>query len=288
MAKSHGLGRGLGSLIPPKVDHSILSKNSPVASHGEQIVNISVDSIVANPHQPRSTIEHAGLEELMSSIKEHGILQPLIVVSLGGGSYQLIAGERRWRSSQYLGLKTVPVIVREFEEQQKLEVALVENIQRRDLNAIEEAIAYQRLIDEFNITQEEVAKKVGKSRAAIANTLRLLSLPAEIQKALVNGAINYSAARVIAGLPAEKQLEFFKKVLKQDLSVRAVEQHAKNISVKNHVRKSKDPNMGALEEQLQRALSTKVSIQKTGETGKIVIEFYSDEELATLVDRLSD
>ncbi|MFA6216015.1 MAG: ParB/RepB/Spo0J family partition protein, partial [Patescibacteria group bacterium] len=171
--------------------------------------------------------------------------------------------------------------------QQKLELALVENLQRQDLNAIEEAVAYQRLIDEFNLTQEEVAKRVGKSRSAVANTLRILTLPSEIQKGLITGKINYSTARVIAGLPPQERMKFFQKVLKQDLTVRAVEGQAKKVIVRQHLRKTKDPNLAVLEDKLQAALGTKVTVKKSGETGSIIIDFYSAEELQDIARKIA-
>lgn len=285
MTKTTGLGKGLSSLIPPKIDKKIFSQDSKVLPGEERVAQVAVEKIKANPHQPRSDFDHEGLEELTNSIKQHGILQPLILAQADNG-YEVIAGERRLRAAQLLELKTVPVIIRDLEEQQKLELALVENIQRKDLNAIEEAVAYQRLIDEFSSTQEEVAKRVGKSRSAVTNTLRLLSLPTEIQKALINGKINYSTARVLVGLPPEERMKFFEKVLRQDLTVRAIEGQARKVAVKKHFRKAKDPNIAALEEKLQTALGTKVTIKKSGETGQIIIEFYSAEELEGIMDKI--
>lgn len=285
MAKTYGLGRGLGSLIPPKIDTSSIADSSEISGGTEHVLRIEISKIKANPHQPRTDFNAEGLEELKNSIKEHGILQPLIVTKTDKG-YEIIAGERRFRASQELNLQTVPAIVREVSQQQKLELALVENIQRRDLNAIEEAVAYQRLIDEFNLTQEAVAKKVGKSRSAVTNTLRLLTLPTEIQRAVVNGKISQSTARIIVGLPAEQRLPFFQKVINQDLTVRAVETQARGVSVRKHVRKIKDPNIVSLEEQLQSALGTKTIVQKNGSAGKITIEFYSDEELENIIDKI--
>ena len=286
MPKTHGLGKGLSSLIPPKIDKEIFSKASAILPGEERISQIPVDKIKANPHQPRSNFDHESLEDLTNSIKEHGILQPLILAP-AGNNYQVIAGERRWRAAQLLNLKTVPAVVREMEEQQKLELALVENIQRQDLNPIEEAVAFQRLIDEFSLTQEEVSRRVGKSRAAEANTLRLLSLPAAIQKALMSGKINFSAARIIAGLPPAERLKFFEKIIKQDLTVRAAETHAKKISGKSRAGKAKDPNVAALEDKLQAALGTKVQIKKSGEAGQVIIEFYSAEDLQALARRIA-
>jgi len=285
MNQTKGLGKGLSSLIPTKIDREVIT-NEAVLPGEERIIQIPINKIKANPLQPRTDFDHEGLEDLMNSIKQHGILQPLILVR-ENDNYQVIAGERRLRASQLLDLKTVPAVIRDLAEQQKLELALVENIQRRDLNPIEEAVAYQRLIDEFSLTQEEVANRLGKSRSVIANTIRLMSLPTEIQKALINQKINYSTARLIVGLPTEQRLKFFEKVIKNDLTVRAAEGQAKQIVIRKHVRKSKDPNITALEDKLQAALGTKVSIKKTGETGSIIIEFYSAEELSSLINKLA-
>ena len=288
MNKTQGLGKGLSSLIPQKIDREIISEESEVFPADERIVKVPLNKIKANPHQSRTIFDHDGLEELTNSIKEHGILQPIILTKNNKGEYEVIAGERRLRASELLGLETIPSIIRDIKDQQKLEIGLVENIQRRDLNQIEEAVAYQRLIDEFSLTQEEVSRKVGKSRSAVTNTLRLLSLPSEIQKALINGKINYSTARVIAGLPVEDRLKFFKKVMSQDLTVRAVEGHASAISTNKRHKKSKDPVLTSLEEQVQSALGTKVTIKKSGETGTIMIEFYSNEELQNLINKFSE
>ncbi|MFA6410260.1 MAG: ParB/RepB/Spo0J family partition protein [Candidatus Buchananbacteria bacterium] len=285
MPKITGLGKGLGSLIPPKIDKQILPQNSSVFVQSEMIVKVPINKIKANPHQPRTDFDHESLEDLTNSIKEHGIIQPLILTP-SGNDYEVIAGERRLRAAQILELETVPAVIRDIQEQQKLELALVENIQRKDLNAIEEAVAYQRLIDEFNLTQEEAAVRVGKSRSAVTNALRLLGLPTEIQKALVTGKINYTTARVIVGLPPQERLKFFEKIIKQDLTVRAVENQAKKVIVRQHIRKAKDPNLTALEDKLQSALGTKVIVKKTGETGYITIEFYSSEDLEGIVNKI--
>lgn len=282
-----GLGKGLSSLIPPKIDKSMMPAGSEILPGEETVVPMPIEKIKANPLQPRSNFDHEGLEDLTNSIREHGILQPLILTQGDNGTYQVIAGERRLRASQILGLKTVPSIVRDIKEQQKLELALVENLQRRDLNAIEEAVAYQRLIDEFSLTQEEVGKRVGKSRSVVTNALRLLTLPSEVQKALINNKINYSTARVIVGLPPQERLKFFQKVIHQDLTVRAAENQARQVMVKRHVRKAKDPNIAALEERIQSALGTKVIIKKTGDGGQIIIEYYSAEELEDLMNKFN-
>jgi len=284
--KPSGLGRGLSALIPNKIKPEVLPEDSALRPKEEKVLQIAVNEIKTNPQQPRADFSHESLEDLINSIKEHGILQPLIVTQTVAG-YQLIVGERRLRAAKILEQATVPAIVREAQEQQQLELALVENLQRKDLNPIEEAVAYQRLIDEFSLTQEAVAKRVGKNRAVVANILRLLYLPTEIQKALIEGKINYSTARVIVGLPAEQRLDFFAKVLKNDLTVRAVEGQAKKIAVRKHFRQAQDPQIKAWEEALERSLQTKVVIKKSGATGQIIIEFYSAEELAELLKKLT-
>lgn len=283
---SSSLGRGLSSLIPPKINKEILPKDSTVVADDEMIVKVPLSKIKPNPNQPRTNFDHEGMEELTRSIKEHGILQPIILAAIQDG-YEIIAGERRFRAAQILELPTLPAIIRDIAEQQKLEIGLVENIQRRDLNAIEEAVAYQRLIDEFNLTQEDVARRVGKSRSAVTNTLRLLTLPTEIQKALINGKINYSTARLLAGVPPQERMKIFEKILKNDLTVRAAEGHVQQVTVRKHTRRTKDPNLTALEERIQGVLGTKVTVKKSGETGQIIIDFYSAEDLETLLTKFS-
>lgn len=278
------LGRGLSSLIPPKIDKSILPKDTEVVPDDEMIVKVAINKIKPNPNQPRSHFDHEGLEELTNSIKEHGILQPIILTASADG-YEVIAGERRFRAAKILEMPSVPAIIRDLEDQEKLEIGLVENIQRRDLNAIEEAVAYQRLIDEFGLTQEDVARKVGKSRSAVTNTIRLLGLPTEIQKALINGKINYSTARLLAGVPPQERMKIFEKILKNDLTVRAAEGHAKQVSVRKHTRRAKDPNVVALEEKIQESLGTKVTVKKSGDSGQIIIDFYSTEDLQILLEK---
>ena len=219
MSTKSALGRGLGSLIPQK--QTMTEQVLPEAR--TQILDIGVDEIVENPRQPRHHFSPADLEDLISSIKEHGILQPLVATRVGTG-YELIAGERRLRASRTLGLKTVPVIVREASEQLKLELALIENIQRQDLNAFEEAIAYKALVDEFNLTQEEVGKRVGKSRSNVANTLRLLDLPEVMLQALREGKITKSHARtLLAESDEERREDLFEQMLNGGVSVREAE-----------------------------------------------------------------
>lgn len=288
--KKFGLGKGLGSLIPPKTtfERKILSDSSPVAQGiNDQVLQVPVEEIRPNPQQPRLEFSQAGLDELAESMKKYGVIQPLIVTRSGDHGYELIAGERRLRAAKLAGLATVPAIIREARKQEQLELSLLENIQRHDLNPLEEAIAYKRLLDEFNCTQEELSERLGKSRPAIANMLRLLYLPKEVQGALIQGKISYSAARIIAGLPENEQLSFFQKALKTGLTVSGLEHEAKKIIVRRHIRRVQDPNILEKEETLRHSLGTKVHIKKSGKSGQINIHFYSDEELNGLCDKIA-
>lgn len=283
-----GLGRGLGSLIPKKIASEVISEDNKSILFGhasDNVMQIPVDAISVNPLQPRQVFDHEGLEELIESIKIHGIIQPLIVSRTSEG-YELIAGERRLRAAKTIGLSSVPALVREVKEQEKLELALIENVQRRNLNPIEKGVAYQRLGNEFNLTQEEVAKKMGVSRAAIANTIRLLDLPEEVQKAVAENAITEGHAKVIAGLETEsEQLDFLKKILQYNFTVRDAEAEKRRFEKKtvSHHRQFKDPILEEKEDRLRGKLNTKVSIKKKGERGQIIIDFYSDEELDAIV-----
>jgi ParB family chromosome partitioning protein len=287
MNKIGGLGRGLGSLIPSKLTKAATEKIDEIGG-GKKVIEISIEKIQPNPHQPRKDFSHSDLEELINSIREHGIVQPLIVTEKDDG-YQLIAGERRLRAAKILNLATVPAITREAKDQEKLELALVENIQRKNLNPIEEAVAYQKLIEEFNLTQEETAKRVGKSRAVVANTLRLLGLPEEVQKAIIDEKITAGHARVVASLEDPKdQLEFFKKIVRFGLNVRDTEKVAKKVLVSKHERiiGGADPLIEEKENLLRGALGTKVNIKKSGRGGEIVISFYSGEELEEIIRKI--
>ena len=219
---------------------------------------------------------------MADSIKEHGVIQPLIVTKKGT-EYELIAGERRLRAAKIAGLKTVPIVIRTYSEQQKLEVSIIENIQRHDLNPLEEAMAYQRLVDDFNLTQEEVAKKMGRSRSAIANTLRLLNLPIEIKRGLVDGKITEGHARAILATPEPaKQLALYEQIVSQKLNVRAVEEKAKIITAKQSAQEAKV--FSDLENKLREAMGSKIKIQPSKKGGKIIIDYYSDEELERIVN----
>ncbi|MFA4830574.1 MAG: ParB/RepB/Spo0J family partition protein [Patescibacteria group bacterium] len=283
------LGKGLGSLIPQQKTRRKVQKEEIPVLNGNQIWHIPIFEIVPNSEQPRRDFSHQELEGLVASIKRHGILQPVTVIERDDGGYELVAGERRLRASQMAGLPTIPAIVRAATQQEKLELALVENIQRQDLNPIEEAFAYQRLIDEFGLTQQEIADQVGKSRSAIANTIRLLDLPDEIQKALVDGKLSAGKARALLSLKNQKdQLKVFSSMIGESVTVRDVERTVAARgpkSRKGSVRR--DPNLLAQEQLLEENLGTKVHITQRGERGTIVIEYYSREELRRLMEELS-
>jgi len=281
----YGLGRGLNSLIPSK--KVIQAFSEAEAPQGVRLIDVPVKNIRPNPKQPREDFGYQDLEDLINSIKEHGILQPLIVTKIDGENYELIAGERRYRAAKFLNLRTVPAVVRTVKDQEKLELALVENIQRKNLNPIEEARAFSRLMQEFNLTQENVAERIGKSRPVVANALRLLGLPEEIQQALRSGKIKESHARTLLALSDEKsQIKYFAKILKGELSVRETENAVRRAK---GVRQTKinNPILAAKEEAIRGALGTKVEIKKRGERGQVIIHFYSDEELNNLVKKIS-
>jgi ParB family chromosome partitioning protein len=273
-----GLGRGLDALIP-RGDRGTLQ--------------IEIDAITPNPHQPRDHFDPAALEELAASIREHGILQPLIV-SQHEGAYTLIAGERRWRASRLAGLTMVPVVVKEVSPRQQLEWALVENIQRQDLNPIEAAGAYQQLIHEHGLTQDEVATRVGKNRSTIANTLRLLRLPAVVIESLTAGEVSEGHARALLLTPEPAdQVALHQVVVREGLSVRQTEQRARRITnsetrpaFETPASHPFDADVEALEGKLRDTLGTKVELRYQRGAGRVVIHYYSDEELDALMSRL--
>lgn len=253
------------------------------------VQEVEIETIVPNPYQPRKVFNPEQLQELADSIKEHGVIQPLVVNQTANG-YELVVGERRFRASQLAGLKKVPVIVKSgMQDQTKLEVALIENIQRQELNPIEEAMAYDKLMKMFGMTQEKVAQKVGKSRPAIANTVRLLNLPAEIQRGIVEGKISEGHARAILGLAGmERQLALYKMILDQGLNVRQVEAKVRELMARPRLESAgPDPKTLAIENELRSKLGTKVKIEKKGRGGKIMIEFFSDEELDELLGKIA-
>lgn len=283
------LGRGLGALI------TSTGKGSPVVKKEEnqnegQIWYIPITKISPNPDQPRKRFVVEDLQELAESIKQYGIIQPLIVAEKKDGGYELIAGERRLRAAQIAGLPTVPAVIRQFIEKEKLEIALIENIQRSNLDPIEEAFAFKRLIEEFGLSQQEVADRMGKSRPAISNTIRLLDLPVQAQTALIEGKINTGQARAILSLEKnEERLGLLASLLGQKISVRELE---RNVAVKKMnggmVGGRRDPNLIYLENKLREKFGTKVTITKKGSSGTIVLSYYSAEELKNLVEKLSE
>ena len=284
------LGRGLSSLIPQKPIKTTFSNelvNQIDQQH--QVLDIPVAQIQVNPHQPRTKFDHADLEELTESIKIYGIIQPLIATAVGDNSYQLIAGERRLRAAKLLNLPTVPVLIRQAKEQQKLELALIENVQRKNLNPIEQAVSYKRLVDEFNLTQEDVAKKIGKKRSTVANTLRLLELPEEVQRAILDEKISEGHARAIAALAdPNEQKEFLRRILQNQLTVRQTEDQARQIKVRGHVRVVKvDPIVMEKEARLRDLLGHKVQIKNKGKGGEITIFYNSGDDLNSIYKRLT-
>ena len=271
------LGKGINALIP---DFEMgVPEAEPSAAN-----DLLVDEISPNRLQPRSYFDDTKLEELVTSIKEHGVLQPVVVQKADSG-YELIVGERRWRASKKLGLKKIPAVIREVSDAQSLEIAIIENIHRQDLNPIEEAEAYARLANEFALTQEMVAKKVGKSRTAVANTLRLLKLSRKIKEDLISEKISMGHARALLGLENSKQMETLRKeIIKQDLTVRQTEGRVNKIKA-GSVNKpgpstaKKDIFIKDLEKDLARRLGTKVDISPKKNGGKLVVTYYSDDDL---------
>ncbi|MBU6447424.1 ParB/RepB/Spo0J family partition protein [Patescibacteria group bacterium] len=265
-----------------------LSDPEHISYADASIQEVPIESIVPNPYQPRKVFNPDQLRELADSIKEHGVIQPLVVNQTATG-YELVVGERRFRASQLAGLKQVPVIIKSgMQDQTKLEVALIENIQRQELNPIEEAMAYEKLMKSFGMTQEQVAQKVGKSRPAVANTVRLLNLPAEIQRAIIEGQISEGHARAILGLSGtERQLALYKMIVDQGLNVRQVEAKVRELMARPRLEAAgPDPKTIAIENELRSKLGTKVRIEKRGRGGKIMIEFFSDEELDDLIGKM--
>jgi len=275
-----GLGKGLKALLTDSLDEE------------SNLIEIRVEELSPNPYQPRRSFSEESLQELAASIKEHGIIQPLIVIQRGD-RYLLVAGERRWRAAQTLGLAVIPAIVKSFSEKELMEIALIENLQREDLNPLDTAVAYQRLLGEFALTQEELAERVGKSRAAVANTLRLLNLPEEIQEHVSRGTISAGHAKALLGLKEEgERIALANKVLEEGLSVRQTEELVKNwenISPpkdKKVEKKEKNLDLIEIEERLKNFLGTKVEINCGRKKGKIEIEYYSAEDLERILECL--
>ncbi len=308
MAQNYGLGRGLSSLIPQKKINRDDNTDSPLvdnrddgvqvvenikkkveANFNQGVLEVDINKISANPYQPRIHFDEEKLKELADSIKEHGILQPL-VVTRNGDEYELIAGERRLQASKLALLTKVPVIVKDIKDKQKLELAIVENIQRHNLNPIEEARSFQQLMDEFQMSQEDVAQKMGKSRSVVANKVRLLKLPIEALRALKEGIITEGHAKAILSIEnPEKQRALLELTIKNNWTVRQVESKTKEISVKPHKRLlNVDPAIKELEDKLSMIMGTKVKVtQSGGSGGRVIIDYYSSDELNKIIHNLS-
>ena len=280
MKKRSGLGRGLEALIPADQEQS----------SSTAVRQVLVENIVPNPRQPRTRIHNEALLELSASIKEHGLIQPLIVTG-STPKFTLIAGERRWRAAQLAGLAEVPVIVKETTPQEMLELALIENIQRADLNALEEALAYRQLMDEFGLTQEEVAERVGKGRSTVANAVRLVNLPAEAQQAVLDGHLSGAHAREILRLPTpEMQVNTANRVIKLQLSRRQTVTLVDKLLVEKKpapkVRMTLSPELLALQEAFEQSLGTRVNIMRSDKGGRVVIHYYNDEDLQAIYENI--
>ncbi len=283
MIKKRGLGQGLAALI------SKSTSSTPETG----LLEVPLDQIVPNPYQPRQLLDREKLQELADSILKHGLIQPLIVTQIDDSHYQLIAGERRWRASQIARLETVPVVVKEASPQNMLELALIENIQRADLNPLEEAVAYQQLINEFNLTQESVAEQVGKNRVTITNTLRLLQLPDDVKQALLANEISEGHARALLGLKNQPdQLELLQAIQAQQLTVRQTENLVRQyLGSPNPIKKSSPaqltPHDRNLVSRFEATFGTKVELLRTeADQGKLVIHFFSQEELQAIFEAI--
>ncbi len=290
MSHPSGLGRGLNSLIPMRKSAAAFitdQKLHDVLESSERIIEVGLENVLPSPHQPRRIFDAEALNGLAESIKEHGIIQPIIVTKKSDDAYELIAGERRLKAAKLAGLKTIPAIIRDLSEQKKMEFALIENLQREDLNPLEIAIAYQKLEDEFNLSHQELAHKVGKSQAVIANYLRMLNLRDEVKEAILAGKLTEGHARTLAGLLYEDQLEGMEKIISGKMTVREAEKAAKDVVVKKHLRKvSYDPEIREFENQLAASLGTKVIVRRHGASGDITIKFFSHEELRDIVRKI--
>jgi ParB family chromosome partitioning protein len=263
------LGRGLESIIPS-------------IPEGERLAEIGIDSISPNPYQPRSSIDDSAIDELAESIKRHGVIQPIVVRPSGDG-YQIVVGERRWLAAKRAGLESIPARIVSASDEDMMVLALVENMQREDLNPMEQARAYRELSERFGMSQEEIARAVGKDRSTVANTMRLLSLPPEIQELVASGRITEGHARAILSIKdPRKQMEVCRRIMEKGMSVREVEEVSKG----TRPSRAKSPYISALEEELQRIFSTNVVIKHRGTKGAIVIHYYSLEELDRILDML--
>ena len=280
MVKKLGLGKGLSALIPT----SVKEENYV---NGVQVVDIK--NINANIGQPRKFFDDSKIAELAESIKEYGIIQPLIVKKVDEDKFAIIAGERRWRAAKLAKIKEIPIIVKEFTEETALQIAIIENIQREDLNAIEEALAYKELKDKYNLTQEVLSHKLGKSRTSIANVMRLLNLDSRVQEYIIQGVISEGHGKVLLSLEGEEQYIVSQKIIDDELSVREIEKFIKTLNSKDSNIKEKEakklnPYYKDIKDKLQDYFGTKVNINSNKNKGKIEIEYYSEEDLQRILD----
>ena len=277
-ATGPALGRGLSALIPNRDGDSTGANEIPLSE------------IHVNPNQPRRDVAHANLEALAISIADHGVLQPILVTETLDG-YRIVAGERRVQAARLAGLERIPAVIRQLADREQLELALVENVQREDLNPIEEANAFRQLTEEFGLTQDEIARQVGRARTTITNTLRLLELDEGVQAAVADGRLSEGHARALVGLPAVQQLHLVSTIVDAGLSVRQAEELARRLReprpAKAALERRSDPDLERVEDDLRNALGTKVSVARGRKGGRIVIEYYTDEDLGRLYERLT-
>lgn len=284
MNKKYGLGKGLRALIPENAleEETEIKKNA---------IFIDIDLISANKTQPRKNFDEQKILQLSQSIQEHGIIQPLILNKTGDDTYSIVAGERRWRAAKLANIKEVPAIIMNLSDKEILEVSLIENIQRQDLNPIEEALAYKRLINDFNLTQEELSVKIGKSRTAITNCMRLLNLDSRVQEYVIDGVITEGHGRALLGVEdGELQYKLSQNIIDENLTVRDIEKIVKNLnsskSTKKDNIKKENPYYVDIKEKLEELFGTKVSLMDKKNKGKIEIEYYSQEDLQRILDVL--
>ncbi len=297
MAK-RGLGKGIGALFGNDIEETdIVAQDIHQINENdkEKVTSLKLAQIEPNKEQPRKNFDEEKLQQLADSIKQHGVIQPIIVKDLNNGYYQIVAGERRWRASRIAGITEIPAIIRTYDELATMQIALIENLQREDLNPIEEALSYKALLDDFALTQEKVSEQVGKSRSAIANTIRLLSLPKQVQKLLEEGAISGGHARAILSVTSEEgKLQLAEKIIENGLNVRQAEQLAKALNAQKQEKEPTQPQTSAFDLQLQGIqkrmsdlLGTKVKILNGAKKGKIEIEYYSANDLERVLKLLN-
>lgn len=290
MAKK-GLGKGLGALLGDKPVEEVIY-NEKVENASGNVVELKIIDVEPNKQQPRQKFDDDSLEELAASIREHGVISPIIVTKSENGFYKIVAGERRWRAAKKAALKTIPAVIKNLDELEIQEIALIENLQRQDLNPVEEALGYKKLMDDFMLTQEQIAAKMGKSRSSIANSLRILNLPEDVIGFLHDGKISFGHAKVILSCENKtRQSEIAKEIIKGDLSVRATEQLVKAKPKTAGSKPKTDLNLKlafeAIEKSMSSALNTKVVINDRGNKGTIQIEYYSSDELQRLTEILN-